>query len=100
MKPYPYPHGPMPMLQGPMGAFPGQSPMMGPGMGQPIPQPFGMPYTDVPPQISFEQIQMDVQPLIQEAGRQVNRVALMSYLLGLGYSLNEARQMVDSYLPL
>src|SRR5690606_42099389 len=59
MKPYPYPHGPMPMLQGPMGAFPGQSPMMGPGMGQPIPQPFGMPYTDVPPQISFEQIQME-----------------------------------------
>ena len=110
MKRVPRPHGHMPFPQGQMGPFPGQPPMMmgpgpgmpsmpgTPGMGQPIQPPFGQPYSQEIPQISIEHVQMEVQPLVQEGSHYINRIALISYLLGLGYPLEEARRLVDSYL--
>lgn len=100
------PHGPMPYQQGPMGQFPGRPPMMGQGMGvqpfqpfqQPMQPPFGEPYTADIPQITIEQVQMEIQPLVQYGNLQLNRIAMIGYLIGLGYSFEEARQMVESYL--
>lgn len=120
MRKNPRPHGPMPFRAAPMGPFqgqppmmmgqipsqppmmgqmPGQPPMMGQEMGfQPFQQPFGEPYAQDIPQISIEQVQMEIQPLVQYGTLQLNRIAMIGYLIGLGYPFEEARQMVESYL--
>lgn len=105
----------MPMQGQPQGPFPGQpqmpfpqghqAPKRPPMMQQPFPQGpqqppmFGqMPYGEEPEQITIQEVQQEVQPAIQHGMALLSHVAMVSYLMGLGYTYQDALQLVESYI--